>query len=294
MIGRVTAMGVYTGLTVETSLDPARQPFLHDHQIGGTPVLPGVMGVEALAETARLLFPDRYVGPIEQVSFMAPFKFYRGQPRTVTLQADFRMDGEGIVADCRLVGSRLLHGQTEPELTAHFLGSVHLITKPIQAGKGTRITVPKDGKLVHADEIYRLYFHGPAYRVLESSWRSGNSVVGLFAANLPSNHEPDSLPTQVAPRLIELCFQTAGIWEMAVRSRMGLPSQIRKVRLLRSPEAVKSRLYAVATPNEDGSFDAQVVDEKGSLYLVMKGYRTMELPDPIDETLLEPLKRVIA
>jgi acyl transferase domain-containing protein/acyl carrier protein/NAD(P)-dependent dehydrogenase (short-subunit alcohol dehydrogenase family) len=294
MIERVTGMGLYTGLTVETSLDPARQPFLHDHQIGGTPVLPGVMGIEALAETARLLFPDRHVGPIEQVSFMAPFKFYRGQPRTVTLRADFRTEGEDIVADCRLIGSRQLHGQTEPELTTYFMGRVRLITKPIQPGKGARISVPKDGKQVHAGDIYKLYFHGPAYRVLESSWRSGNSVVGLFAANLPANHEPGNLPTQMSPRLIELCFQTAGIWEMAVRSRMGLPYQIRKVRLLRSPEAAKSRLYAAVTPNEDGSFDAQVVDEKGSLYLVLKGYRTMELPDPIDETLLKPLKSVIA
>jgi hypothetical protein len=174
------------------------------------------------------------------------------------------------------------------------MGRVRLIPKPIQAGKGTRISVPKDGKQVHAGEIYKLYFHGPAYRVMESSWRSGDSVVGLFAANLPANHEPDNLPTQISPRLIELCFQTAGIWEMAVRSRMGLPYQIRKVRLLRSPEAAKSRLYAVATPNEDGSFDAQVVDEKGGLYLVLKGYRTMELPDPIDEALLKPLKNVIA
>jgi acyl transferase domain-containing protein/acyl carrier protein/NAD(P)-dependent dehydrogenase (short-subunit alcohol dehydrogenase family) len=294
MVERVTGMGIYSGLTVETPLDPARQPFLHDHQIGGTPVLPGVMGVEALAEIARLLFPDRHVGPIEQVSFLAPFKFYRGQSRTVTLRADFRMEGEDIVAECRLIGSRLLHGQTEPELTTHFMGNVHLIGKPIQAGKGIRISMPKDGKLVHSDDIYRLYFHGPAYQVLESSWRNGDSVVGLFAANLPANHEPGSLPTQVAPRLIELCFQTAGIWEMAVRSRMGLPYQIRKVRLLRSPEAAKFRLYAVATPNEDGSFDAQVVDEKGSLYLVLKGYRTMELPDPIDEALLKPLKKIIA
>jgi hypothetical protein len=38
----------------------------------------------------------------------------------------------------------------------------------------------------------------------------------------------------------------------------------------------------------------QAVDEKGSLYLVLKGYRTMELPDPIDETLLKPLKSIIA
>ena len=52
MVGRVVAMGVHGGLVVETTLDPAEQPFLGDHQIEGTPVLPGVMGIEAFAEVA--------------------------------------------------------------------------------------------------------------------------------------------------------------------------------------------------------------------------------------------------
>ncbi|HEX2563470.1 MAG TPA: SDR family oxidoreductase, partial [Acidimicrobiales bacterium] len=42
MVGEVVGMGVHDGLVVETSLDPAEQPFLGDHQIEGTPVLPGV------------------------------------------------------------------------------------------------------------------------------------------------------------------------------------------------------------------------------------------------------------
>ena len=82
-------MGLYSGLTVETTLDPAKQPFLYDHQINGTPVLPGVMGIEALAEAAKLLYPERHIGAIEDVNFHSPFKFYRSQPRTVTLRADF-------------------------------------------------------------------------------------------------------------------------------------------------------------------------------------------------------------
>ena len=36
----------------------------------------------------------------------------------------------------------------------------------------------------------------------------------------------------MAPRLIELCFQTAGFWEMGVQSRMGLPQHIDRVSLL--------------------------------------------------------------
>ncbi|MFQ5584466.1 MAG: SDR family oxidoreductase, partial [Calditrichia bacterium] len=57
MLETVKGMGLYSGLTVEVALDPEKQPFLHDHQIGGTPVLPGVMGIEALVEAAKAIFP---------------------------------------------------------------------------------------------------------------------------------------------------------------------------------------------------------------------------------------------
>ena len=80
MIGAVVGMGVQTGLAVETTLD-ARQPFLADHRIDGTPVLPGVMGIEAFAELATLLVPGWHVQEVEDVRFLAPFKFYRDEPR---------------------------------------------------------------------------------------------------------------------------------------------------------------------------------------------------------------------
>jgi len=70
MVGRVTGMGIYSGLTVESTLDPAAQPFLDHHRIDGTPVLPGVMGIEAFAEAATLLFPALRVAAVEDVEFL--------------------------------------------------------------------------------------------------------------------------------------------------------------------------------------------------------------------------------
>ena len=60
-------MGLHSGLTVEATLDPQQQPFLYNHRIGGTAVLPGVMGLEALASVARLLFPSMHIAAIENV-----------------------------------------------------------------------------------------------------------------------------------------------------------------------------------------------------------------------------------
>ena len=110
MIGQITGMGVYSGLTVETTLDPAVQPFLYDHRIDGTPVLPGVMGIESFAALAQLAAPDLHVAGVEQMEFLAPVKFYRDEPRTLTLRAvvrpaRYRRPGRGLHAQ------RLAHAQ---------------------------------------------------------------------------------------------------------------------------------------------------------------------------------------
>ena len=67
MVGKI--QGLNGGLEVVTTLDPSNQPFLFDHKIDGTPVLPGVMGIEAFAEAANLLFPELYVSSVDDVQF---------------------------------------------------------------------------------------------------------------------------------------------------------------------------------------------------------------------------------
>jgi len=99
----------------------------------------------------------------------------------------------------------------------------------------------------------------------------------------------------MAPRLIELCFQTAGIWEMGTRGRMGLPQQIARVSALRDSVTADGRLYARVRerPGGDG-FDAEVVDAAGNVYVVLEGYRTVELPVAIDGVQLKPLEQAVA
>jgi NADP-dependent 3-hydroxy acid dehydrogenase YdfG len=109
MVGTVKSFGVHQGLVVETRLDPDVQPFLRDHQIDGTPVLPGVMGLEAMSEAALVGFPELHVSALERIEFQMPFKFYRGEARAVTVQVRYALDGDDVLAHCRLVGTRQLH-----------------------------------------------------------------------------------------------------------------------------------------------------------------------------------------
>jgi NAD(P)-dependent dehydrogenase (short-subunit alcohol dehydrogenase family)/acyl carrier protein len=294
MIGRVEGMGLHGGLTVETTLDPEKQPFLFDHRINSTPVLPGVMGLEAMAETARLLFPDRHIGAIEDVSFMAPFKFYRNQPRAITIHASFSAENEDILADCRLVGSRLLHGQAEPEVTTHFTGRVRLVTQPPQAANESPVSRPKGGSKTDSAQIYRVYFHGPAYQVIDSAWRANGNIVASFAKNLPANHEPSDLPVSASPRFVELCFQTASLAGLAAQSRLGLPFAFRELTVVSLPEKFSdAAFYSTVAANPDGTYDAKVIDGKGKVYLILRGYQTMDLPDPVQADLVQPIKQAL-
>jgi hypothetical protein len=292
MVGRVTAMSVHGGLIVETSLDPAEQPFLGDHQIDGTPVLPGVMGIEAFAEVAALPLPGWRPVAIEDVEFLAPCKFYRHEPRTVAITATYRREGDQLVAECRLVGSRQLASQPEPQVTTHFTGRVRLARAPAPP-----VTAPvppsPNGKDTSADAIYGVYFHGPAFRVLERAWRDEDGPVGLFATGLPGDHVPAERPELVSPRLIELFFQTAGIWEIGRHGRFGLPQGVARIVLHEALDAPQGRVVAMVKVDDIG-FGGQVVDEAGAVLLEVSGYRTVELPGGVDADRRTPLAEAMA
>jgi acyl transferase domain-containing protein/NAD(P)-dependent dehydrogenase (short-subunit alcohol dehydrogenase family)/acyl carrier protein len=294
MIGKIVSGGIFAPLTIETTLDPTVQPFLYDHQIDGIPVLPGVMGIEAFAEAALVMCPGWQVEALEDVNFLAPFKFYRNKPRTLAVEVVIYPAGNSVVADCKLTGRRSLPNQNEPQVTTYVTARVRLTKEQPKA-----ITISKPGGLegnnVNSADIYRLYFHGPAYRVVAKAWWDGHRIVGLMAKDLPNNHHPALLASVIAPRLIELCFQTAGVWEMGIRSRMGLPLHIDRISNFGAAESLGDRLYATVTPNsESGTFDAEIGDAEGTCYLRINGYQTVALPGGIDLQQLKPLQTAMS
>jgi hypothetical protein len=279
MVGKAVSMGVLAPLVVETTLDPRAEPFLDHHRIDGTPVLPGVMGMEGFAEVASLLVPGARVAAITDMRFLAPFKLYRDEPRSLRLEAWLSPAGRGAVAECRLVGTRTLPGRAEPVVTVHFEGRVHLDTRSASGEERAPIAAPEGAKGREAVDIYRDYFHGPAYQVLEAAWVDGASAIGKMAGALGPNHAASHGATLIEPRAVELCFQTAGIWEMARSGRMGLPERVAEARWLRAPG--EGPMVARVTARDDGGFDAEVADATGSPWMVVSGYRTIALSDAV-------------
>ena len=272
MLTRATGFNLEDGIILEADLDPTAEPFLRDHALNGIPLLPGVMGIEGLSTASQHIASRlasekggfRVIG-LENIQFLAPFKFYRNQPRRVTWKARVIREGSNLVAYASLESTLARYGR-DPERMLHFTGKVLLAPVSDAREEKTGETIAwKGGEAIQSDEIYKLYFHGPSFQVLEAVVREGESVVGKLRADLPPmTNMKEQLSTQ--PILVELCLQTAGIWEIGTTGIMALPRSIASLKVYRIGMN-GSAIYAEVTQheNEEGrpSFDARVLDAKG-------------------------------
>jgi len=283
MTGEISGAPLYGGLEIQTRLDPAVQPFLFDHAPDeDTPWLPGVMAVESMAEAATLLAPGYHVSAVENVEMSGAFKFFRSEPRTLYLNV-FVEPGD----DDKLVARVTLRSVTAPareglptRIQDHFRARVWLAAEAAETADIEFSPPGEDNLQTTAEQIYEIFFHGPAYQVIERAGVAGDQATGRMPGQLPPNSEPAYARMLMAPRLVELCFQTAAQWSVETKEAMAFPLGVGSLAAYgQEQEAGDSRLFAIVATGDDGeSFDAQVVDDGGRVYVDLRGYRTVSRP----------------
>jgi len=285
-------------LHLETMLDPTKHAFLQDHAINGTPVLPGVIGIEGFSTAARHIASTLAgrkggfsVERLEDIRFLAPFKFYKNQPRHIQWKARAVREGDNLVVHATLESDTARHDGSNHHLL-HFSGKVYLVEKPIEAGEAVAIPAWADTATVCSDDIYRLYFHGPSFQVIDCASRSGDTVLGKLSERAQRAAADGQLSI---PLLVELCFQTAGLWEAAATGTMALPQAVGSLVIYPRPvngEPIFAEVHPIHT---DGAlrFNARVVDGKGRVYLELRNYQTSPLPYTSDPGLLAPMRVLV-
>jgi acyl transferase domain-containing protein/NAD(P)-dependent dehydrogenase (short-subunit alcohol dehydrogenase family)/acyl carrier protein len=285
---------LHDGLSAELELDPKVEPFLYDHAIDGIPVLPGVVGIETFAEAAWLLAPNHHVTAIENLRFLAPMKYYRNEARVAIVRARPVLSSDGRIRVAATLSSVQAIVGRDPEEKLHFSGVVVLESSPAETRhvQAMNRAAPEIGR----DAIYRVYFHGPAYRVLDRVEAAGpNQVIGCMAGQLPDDTTSANHVSLVGPRLIELCFQTAGVWEIGKTGQLALPARVDRV-IIREPAAGAGPLVAevVANATDDGlAFGARVRDGEGKVHVELEGYRTSRMPNNLPEEDAGPFRSVV-
>ena len=295
LLDQVNGWTARDGLHLEVVFDAERDPYLRDHSIEGTPVVPGVMAVECFAEAVRLIHPEPGVLSIEDLTFDAPLKLYRDEPRRADLYLAPAWDPDGPAFDVRMETTRELAGGRRQK-TCHYRARI----KPGQSVDPVKAHLPSMDRtqaFIDKDTIYRAYFHGPSFQVMEQADATADgAMTGTLAAGRaqPCLGKPARMTSQ--PMLTELAFQTAGLMEARDRDRLGLPAGVDRLAIHDQQPGDPGRIAAwvVDSGNGEGRYNAKVVDSRGFVLVELDGYRTSALPGALPDEVrdgLDPARR---
>ena len=302
MLSRASGVSLQHGILLETELDPSQEAFLKDHSLNGIPLLPGVMGIEGFSIAAQHIASrigssksGFRVERLSNVQFMTPFKFYRDEARRTTWKAQVVREEAGLVAYVTLE-SDLARAHQRKDHLLHFSGQVYLVPANLPQVKTEGKAPQWNGAYtLQAKDIYKLYFHGPAFQVLEGVKRNGDVFLGKLNRQIPPLSKQEKSMISV-PILVELCLQTAGVWDIGKAGTLSLPKSIGALRLYENKVnglPIYAEVQPVTASDGEQYFDARVVDSKGQVYLEIEKYRTSPLPYSVDQELLTPVKTLM-
>ena len=298
LIDRLAGIDPDGSLRFEVELDPKQEPFLKDHRLNGIPLMPGVMGIEGFLEIGRLaatlsLEKKPFTATrLEGIQFQAPVKFYRDQPRRLTWMGKVTAQENGLAAAISLESDLELRSRAKEHLL-HFSGTV-LLDKPGNAAQ-PMTGVPLDWNetsLLKKEDIYRLFTHGPAFQVLDGVCRTRDGLTGRLQMERPPLSADFPTPLN-EPSLVELCMQTAGVWQVGMTGGLGLPQAIQSLHLYpweTDPGQLYARVRPVSGADGQTTYDAEVIDAQGHIYLQMTGFRLAALPYSAAPDLLRPFQ----
>jgi len=240
-----------------------------DHSIDGTPVLPGVIGVEFMAALATSIRPGASYAGVQDVTFDAPVKLHRGEP--LALEVRGRPDPSGGIR-CTLSSERTLKtGRVQK--TQHFSGTVLTGTGP------TFDVMPPAffrSQPLDSEAIYQRFFHGPVFQVLDGA--DDVTRDGLLARGQVDHTAIGAVLTH--PLVLEAAFQAAGLHAMVADGSLCLPRSIESLTLPTPPTEGEPLLLTVRRRGDAYDVD---VEQAGRVVMALRGFRMIErgpLPEP--------------
>ena len=256
-------------LVARRSMDLDTDPWIEDHSIDGTPVLPGVIGVELMTAAALIASPGHAYAGAQDVRFSQPAKIYNGQPLEIEVTAE--PDQEGRVETVLVTERTLRTGRTQR--TEHF--SARIVVGLMPEIEGLPSAFLPDESLDQA-AVYDRFFHGPRFQVIREV--QGVSADALLAEGaVDPSLIADGLHT--CPLVLEAAFQAAGLHHMLIADEMALPSTIDEVQLLGEPTPGEPLTLLVRRRGE--AYDVDVDTAMGPI-LRLRGF-TMAVLGPLPD-----------
>lgn len=271
-LGQIKSLTPGESLEAEKEFTMESDYYLADHAIEGTPYVPGVMGLETFMESAAEMLGKTPKG-LEDVHFYLPIKLLRNRPQTVRIKgALVNGNGEFEIESDFINSKGVKMGDTRRHFTARALGKAeskwNAIKDTIKLSDGFKVT---------KQEIYKKYFHGPSFQVLEGVLDiTENTVLAKYRKPEEKLFTDGDKKLIAYPLLVEAAFQACGYRDLSVDNRMNLPDSIGQYIVHGKGKAPESLyLYGVykgLSIEGKSIYDAYVFDEDMNLWIELSDY----------------------
>ncbi|HEY1784090.1 MAG TPA: KR domain-containing protein [Pirellulales bacterium] len=259
------------GTAGQASLDPTADQFLIQHRLRGKPLLPVVVGLEALTEAASAA-AGRPISGFRDIDMIDGLLFHVERPAVVRARATQLPDG---TLDCRLTSD--FYNRNGGLIQADRL---YLATKAVPAGVPAapltkilpNIGEWRDFSYPNEAPIY----HGPVFRGLRGCcYAPGKGTARLLALPLVDLVGP----ARVTGWTIPSCLLDSAMYACAMHlwafgeNAIALPRRIADLRLIRQPnDGEKCLIHFVCVDLPSGLYDFDVVGEDGTVIMQARGY----------------------
>jgi hybrid polyketide synthase/nonribosomal peptide synthetase FtdB len=265
LLARHTALASPRGMHVwETTLDPAEQPWLTEHAVGGVPILPASAYLEAV------------VAAVEQVlgwnrCRLVDVELVRALVLRGPVQLQVAIAPEGDAAVSFTIHARGGDGATAGEWMRHVSGRAAPLApgfaaaNPFDAAAVAARAPSLDRAACYAELAAAGLGFGPSFQGIDAAWCGDGEVVARIAV-------PGELATELAryrfhPALLDACMHALPL-ALATRGERGcMPTQIRDVCVFAgagTPAWTRVRLRGGADPAWLIRADIEVFDRDGA------------------------------
>ncbi|MGW5539559.1 SDR family NAD(P)-dependent oxidoreductase, partial [Streptomyces sp. NPDC004009] len=249
LLGGMTGLAEGDGLLLAGRLSPRTRPWLAQHVIAGTALLPGA----ALVELAVAAGDRAGCGTLSELVLEAPLPLPADGVRLQITVGPVDADGSRPVA--------LHSSHEEGDWNRHASGVLtpRARTAPAEAGAWP----PPDAHPLPLDGLYerladRGYAYGPAFRSLVAAWRSGTDLYG--EVELPEDLHTEAAEYGLHPALLDAALHTLLLAEPGDEGTVRLPFAYGGVTLHASGA---TRLRVRLTRNTGDSLTLTATDPTG-------------------------------
>ncbi|WP_407289323.1 SDR family NAD(P)-dependent oxidoreductase [Streptomyces sp. BP-8] len=202
LVGAVVATATGDGLVLSGRISARSHPWLADHAVHDTVLLPGTAFLELALHAGQLLG----VGQVQELTIQAPLALPEDGEVTLQVVAAHRDGAEGWT-----VGVHSRTGDEEP-WTQHASGVLVEDGPPPASESGA--WPPVDAVALDVSDHYtgladRGYAYGPAFQGLRSAWRRGESV--FAEVRLDDEHLADAESFGLHPALLDAALHAVAL-----------------------------------------------------------------------------------